>query len=266
LSEPARNMGDFDPAIHRALTRSARHALKLVARIEAAVRRPFGPDAPAFADQGLWGGSRDQPLGRFPFTLSGVALGVAADHLRSYVRLMEVGPFPIYSLLTLVRTPLETAALCRWLVDPTVPPRERVARGVAAQLEDYRQRRSFEQAIGAGPQTEGSSGSERYADLLQDRADASIDAVVVPAWSALISMFGPRDLDKDASWAYRLASAFAHGYAWSSLATKLGEGTRTAPGILRGPVSAHEGVVLIVGERAIKATELAAADFERYVG
>jgi hypothetical protein len=259
--------GDFDPSIHRALTRLAARALQLVDRVGSAMMEELGPDAPAFADQGLPVGSTDLPLGRFPLTLAGAALSVAADHVRTFVRVMEVGPFPIYALMTLLRTPLEAAALSRWLLEPGASPTARVSRGIAAQLEDYRQRRAFELAIGrSSPPASGALAADRYAELVIARDAAKLPGLAVPRWAAVISEFGPVDDGRDASWSYRMASAFAHGFAWAALAANLGEGTPIAPGIQKGLISANEGSVLIVAERAVRAVELAVSDFEWYIG
>jgi hypothetical protein len=180
---------------------------------------------------------------------------------------MEVGPFPIYSLMTLLRTPLETSALARWLLDPRASSTERVARGIAAQLEDYRQRREFETAVHrTTPPASGATARDRYAQLEAARSASKLPKISVPKWTGLITDFGPIDDGRDASWSYRMASAFAHGFAWAALATNLGQGIAVGPGIQKGPISANEGVVLIVAERAIRAVTQATTEFEWYIG
>ncbi len=59
------------------------------------------------------------------------------------------GLIPTDAPITLFRAALEGAVMTRWLVDPRPVPRERVGRGVAAQLKDYDKRRKFEAAAHA---------------------------------------------------------------------------------------------------------------------
>jgi len=258
--------GDLDPAIREALVREAGALLELARRCGAATSRDAGRGSLALEDRRFAPGPEKRPLGRHPLTLATTALSVAADHLRTWVIVMRVGPMPIYGAYTLLRAAIETAALCRWLVDPSETSEERVARGVAALLEDYRQRRSFEVSFhAAGSRTSGKSGAERYAELVADRDAALIRCIVVPSATDMLLAYGPPDESRGRDWPYRLASSFAHGYSWSLLASTIGEGVPSAEGLSLGRISASEGVLLLIASKTREGVELAVADLETYM-
>lgn len=261
-----RPRGDLEAAIREALGREAALMLELVPRCEAAIGRDAGRGSLAVADRSWAPEPSERPLGRHPLTLGSTALAVAGDHLRTWVLVMRVGPMPIYAAYTLLRAAIETAALCRWLVDPSETSEERVARGAAALLEDHRQRQSFEGSFGAaGERTSGKSGADRYTEHVADRDAAGIRRIEVPGATKMLLDYGPPDDAHGRDWPYRLASAFAHGHSWSLLVSTLGEGMPVAGGIRRGRVSASEGAQLLIATKAREGVELAVADLEAYM-
>lgn len=244
--------------------------LKLADRCNAAGGRDAGRGSHALADRRAAPGPADRPLGRHPLILATIALNVAADHLRTWVTVMRVGPMPTYSGYTLLRGAIETAALSRWLVDPDLTPAERVARGVAALLEDYRQRRTFEAAFGSPDErTSGKSGAGRLAELITDRDTAAIPVLQVPGASDMLLRYGPVDVDDDKprgrDWPYRVASAFAHGLSWSLLVSELGQAAMVGDAIRVGRVSVNEGLLWLVAQKSADGVELAVEDLEAYM-
>jgi len=118
-----------------------------------------------------------RPLGRFVHELAHAALSVSVDHLLGLQAMLR-SAHPVYSHMTLLRGALETACLGRWLLDPSASSAERVTRGVAAQVEDFDQRRKFEAAasIDRLPRpSPGRSGAQR-----RDEVEAQRDANGIP--------------------------------------------------------------------------------------
>lgn len=271
-------MDDLDPAILKALTHAVTRIDALVTRCEAVTAANPRPGSRASIDQAIshpGPKTPEIPHGRFPLMLATTAVGVAADHLRTFAGVLRAGSLPMYASLTLLRTALETAAFCRWLVDPALSPEERVARGIAAQLDDYDERGKFEDAFAPKEPRSGGlpaivarewrSGAERLAELAADLESPKAVAKLFDGPTAMVRDYGPPDDRRDPSWSYRLASAFSHGKTWALLAMTLGKSTQIAPGVRRGPVSANEGVVLVIAGRAIAGVDLALTDLERYI-
>jgi hypothetical protein len=233
-------------------------------RDEAVVRaNAKGPGSPAELD------GRHE-LGRFVWELAPVSLGVAGDHLETWRLLIEdAHRQPGWAHLTLLRGAIENASFCRWLVEPTATSFERVRRGVAAQLNDWDERRKFEVASRADrlPRTgEGRTGRERVDELLGLRRAHGVAELQVPDFITLCATYAVAgDLGGNA--VYGLASAFAHGKQWTLLVSEseLPEGAHpNEPGPRR--VAASDVVSVGVTRCAVRTFEAAVADFERYAG
>ena len=68
-------------------------------------------------------------LGRFVWEIASQSLGVAGDHLEAWRRLIEEAHTqPGWAHMTLLRGAIESASLCRWLIDPTAKYRRAWAR------------------------------------------------------------------------------------------------------------------------------------------
>jgi hypothetical protein len=197
-------------------------------------------------------------------------LGVAGDHLETWRLLIEdAHRQPGWAHLTLLRGAIENASFCRWLVEPTATSFERVRRGVAAQLNDWDERRKFEVASRADrlPRTgEGRTGRERVDELLGLRRAHGVAELQVPDFITLCATYAVAgDLGGNA--VYGLASAFAHGKQWTLLVSEseLPEGAHpNEPGPRR--VAASDVVSVGVTRCAVRTFEAAVADFERYAG
>jgi hypothetical protein len=162
-------------------------------------------------------------LGRFVWEIASQSLGVAGDHLDAWRGLIEEAHTqPGWAHMTLLRGAIESASLCRWLIDPAATSAQRVQRGVAAQLRDWDERQKFEQASGADklPRTgEARTGRQRVNELVEARRANGVPEMSVPTFVKLCDGYaiagGPGG---DAL--YRLGSVFAHGMQWTLLVSE----------------------------------------------
>jgi len=99
--------------------------------------------------------------------LAQTCIRAALDHLVAWRHLQfKAGIMPMYAHMSLLRTAHEAALLAEWLMDPVIDDDTRRARGIAVQLEDYDERRKFEDSTG-GPRMplQGKNAAGRIADL-----------------------------------------------------------------------------------------------------
>src|SRR5829696_7116127 len=102
-------------------------------------------------------------------SLAATAMAAALDHLRAWRTLLKAGVMPSYAHMSLLRTAHESALLAYWLVEPGLDPDTRRARGIAAQRDDYEERRKFEASAGVTtPPSEGKLAEGRLADLMKE--------------------------------------------------------------------------------------------------
>lgn len=155
------------------------------------------------------------------------AIRAALDHLRSWRTLLNAGEVPTYAHLSLIRTAHEAAFVALWLADPAIDSDTRRARGIAAQADDYDERRKAEEAIGLMvAQPPGRLAADRLADLMsaadslglvsQNRRGQPILAVTLPPAVELFDLYEPvsRPTAKG-QFFYRLYSAYAHAKQWA---------------------------------------------------
>lgn len=206
---------------------------------------------------------------RWVILSANMALGVASDHLTAWKLVVDSRVIPIYSPMTLLRAALEAAILCRWLVDPRPDPLERVARGVAAQVADYDERRKWEATIGAPderPPGAGKSGASRLADLVAARDADGIPVLALPGATDLAKSFGAPGY-RDVSGFYRLMSAFAHAKPWALHATSLGPSAAlSTAGLQGGRVTSSDHVLVGATNMVAGVVETAVMDVEAYLG
>lgn len=226
-------------------------------RLEAATRVPPSLGSLQAADHGY-------PDARFVSLHASQALFSAIDHLNTWRLLVDrpgVAFIPILAHLTLLRGAIEGALRCRWLVDPAIDSRTRVARGYAAKRDDYLERGRFEtsskKSEAALARTGGLSAAQRVAELDATRDAAGIPSVGFKDTTALAIHYGWE------RW-FRLASAAAHGKEWALVGTDIDSSEPVSPGVLGGPVSASNEVALGLTLVAARLVEAALAQFEAY--
>lgn len=217
------------------------------------------------------------PHARWVIVSANMAVGVAADHLFAWKLIADGRLIPVYAPMTLLRTALEGAVLTRWLVDPRPGALERVSRGVAAQLDDYEERRKFEASARSHAKAEGlpepppptdpaKSAVDRFAELTAARDAAGIPAIRQPGPTYLMTRFGAPDY-RDVSWLYRLVSAFAHAKPWALHGTTLGPTSPSGtPGMQGGQVTASDNIIIGTTDLVAGIVETAILDLESYLG
>jgi hypothetical protein len=85
----------------------------------------YRPDAVTLS---VAGRDKRLPFGICAGIFAGQSLAVAADHLRVWTQILDGHLIPVFAHMTLIRSALEGAIRCRWLVDPKVDGAERAAR------------------------------------------------------------------------------------------------------------------------------------------
>lgn len=215
----------------------------------------------------LGAGDLRMPHSRFVGVFAIQAAAVAIDHLTAWQLLVHGATHPIFSQMTLIRGGMEGAATCRWLVDKAVGREERIARGVAAALEDFNQLRKFEESVGiSGTSPDGAtSASQWIQELSEERDRANIQAMPYPNMVWLMEHYGRPEVG-DSVWLYRLLSAFAHAKQWALSATDQTprEVRRSIEGVAAGRVVASDQIVLYATAAAFDHVDIALDELREY--
>lgn len=205
----------------------------------------------------------DVPDGRFVFIHGSQALATALDHLAAWRLLVEGGTFPIQAQMTLLRAALEACLRARWLLDGLVGASVRVARGYAAKLDDFRERRRWEGAP-RSPYDDDErprrrptwrAASQRLDDLDRQRRRAGVP---VEAYADATSLARAYGLER---W-FRRASAAAHGKEWVLGDAQIDERGDAGPGVRQGLVSANDRLLLQLTSITLEILGEAIADLE----
>lgn len=187
-------------------------------RLDVALTTEPVPGSAAAAELTDW-------LAAFAHDLAAVSLRAALDHLVTWQRVYAAGFRPTYAHLSLIRTAHEGAWLAYWLMEPGVDSAARLARGVAAQCDDYHERRKVEEAIGLSSVTPPAKlAVDRLADLMVEATSRGLtrpnkkgDPILsTPLLSAveLFDKYEPVGKSRG-SYLYRLLSGYAHGKQWA---------------------------------------------------
>jgi hypothetical protein len=176
-----------------------------------------------------------------------VALTNGLDHLYAWARLFRAGDAPsdappdpnrLYVLLptfahmTLLRSTVEGTATARWLVEASVDPRVRIARGIGAQLDDLRERGKIE-ALPKPPGAPASAAGSTFRPAsvriqnLENRAAAAGLCPLRIGRTDVAARFGPGE------GLYRMLCAFAHGGMAIPLSSSQGQAGDADVGGLR---------------------------------
>lgn len=194
---------DFEGRIRSILLPTAAWYERVLALRDAAPE----PSSPYLADA-------QEPLSRYVRQGASAALTAAMDHLFYWASLfLEAGRQPGAAHFTLMRGALEGAAINRWILDPSVHGRVRIARGVGHYLEDLRERRIIEDLAErarhkGGDDTsedwhQGKPARERIPELEEEAAVVGLNPIRATR-TELVDKHGPGET------VYRIACAFAH--------------------------------------------------------
>ncbi len=194
---------------------------------------------------------------------AGTSIHSALDHLMAWRQIVWSGLIPVLAHWVLARTIVECAERTLWLIDPSIATSDRVARGIAARLEDQEERRKFERLQTAEdlrarrPET-FRTAEERKVEI---KAKAVADGIPVIGYKDNTALLRDAGLE----WLYRLASGYAHGFEWNSVgSTMVPVPGVSGPGMAGGIMSANDdilaGVAAIAESRARRAVEA----LERY--
>jgi hypothetical protein len=201
------------------------------------------------------------------------SMRVAIDHLVTWREIYAGGIQPTFAHLTLIRTAHETAWLAHWLMEPGIDHSTRLARGVAAQCDDYDERRKFEEAVGAAPAVPpAKSAADRLADLMTEatsrgltRLNKNGDPILSTTLPSIVALFDRYEPDRRGrgSSVYRVLSGSAHGKQWATVqniqaSSSLGEDNRALVLVDANPVAA-----MAATQRAVNAMQRALDAFIR---
>jgi hypothetical protein len=191
-------------------------------RLDDLVVRPDPPGSAAQLDKG-------DKLGAMAYDLAATYLRAALDHVHAWRALFQTRVIPSFAQISLLRTAHEAALIAFWLMEPGVASNERRARGVAAQLADYDERRKLEEEMGViSVPPPARTGAQRHAELLTvaeqqglTRRNTKGKPVLLVAFPSTVELFAryepvPKDTKiKSGACLYRLYSGFAHGKQWA---------------------------------------------------
>lgn len=201
------------------------------------------------------------PLGELVWVQALQLWVVAADHAIAWHDLLtRAGLQPFRAHGTLLRGCLESAVVCRWLVDPSADQNTRLGRAVGLQLDDFVERGKFEAATGSAdrePVGSAARAKERVAELRKDAEDAGVKPIKPMGYVDLFDRYSV------GGWLYRLLSAFAHGKQWALLASDRSR-LRSVGGFIQGQVTASDDVSIAATRFGMDALEAGLADLERY--
>jgi hypothetical protein len=216
------------------------------------------------ADGSVAAGDVTRPEGHRIWIVANQMWASAVEHAMAWHQLLIKAKYiPRSAHYTLLRGTFEGVVTCRYAIDQTVSQSMRVSRACALQLEDWRQRKNFEEDSGIKtPPSPAKTASERIDDLRKAMKANGIAEVTLPKMIQLFESHG------DGSWLYRVLSAHAHGLEWSFLTGQMtpAEDPSPIPGSGAGIISASETLTLQMTELAVMRLEKSFAELRRFAG
>ena len=251
---------DNEDSIHRRLGEALRPTLALHEQLAALRDVALPPDSPAMVD------SNAVPFGQLVRSHAMTAATNGVDHLVAWGALYIQGRWaPTFAHMTLLRGSLEGCSTARWLVDPAVDSRVRIARGVGAQLADLAERAKIENLPRKTPpaprQPNFRPASERIHRLEEAAAAAGICPLRI-GHTDVVARFGPGEAS------YRLVCSYAHaGMALTMATSDLEVADENDPDGLRvARLTANPQLSLDMTELAIANASRAVREIYAYVG
>jgi hypothetical protein len=256
------------PAVVNALLHELRQVDNLSARLHVLVLQPAPPRSPASVETN----DKLQAMGH---DLAATYLAAALDHVHAWRTLLHAGKVPSYAHFSLLRTAHESALIALWLLEPGLSADERRARGVAAQLADYEERRKLEEdmMVSAVPPP-AQTAAQRQAHLLTlakqhglTRPNKKGEAVLttpMPSTVELFTRFEPvsRHPKAKGSYLYRFYSGYAHAKQWALTQGAQRMAPFDAAGRTVALVPGNDEATLAATQRTMNAIERAMVAYE----
>jgi len=205
------------------------------------------------------------------------ALGAADDLIETWRQVHLANIRPATGHVVLLRTVLETTTLTRWLVDLSIPSRERVRRGILAHLADCDERARFEAvlfdrtSITLTPPAKW--GQERVEELLAECREREFPVTnrngepLRPASATERCRLYAHAPGFGGEAAYRVSSAFADGQQWTLpfLTRELHPEMSTPTDAVITKVTFHPGVMAVATYWGVMTFATALNDLVRYI-
>lgn len=214
-------MEQMAPAVQQALMVNLGRLDELTKRLDIALTTPPANSSPASTELA-------DETKAYAYDLAAVNLRAAIDHLLTWRLLLQAGVMPTYAHMSLIRTAQESALLAYWLMEPGVASGTRHARGIAAQADDYEERRKFEESVGAkppAPPSKAKLAKDRLAALMAKAAQLGMTKpnkngdpalrITAPATVELFDLYVPTGTAAKGQAYYRLYSGYAHAKQWA---------------------------------------------------
>jgi hypothetical protein len=161
----------LSPDVQQSLMGAFARIDQLSKRLDVAIINPPAPGSAAELETA----NKSQA---YAYNIAATTLQSAVDHLRAWRKLVEAGLVPMYAHMSLLRTAFESALLAYWLFEPGIDAIARHARAIAAQAEEYDERRKFEESWGrTTPPAGGKLAVDRLADLVNGAAQLGFTQV-----------------------------------------------------------------------------------------
>jgi hypothetical protein len=220
LAQPGQTVlsTNWTPQLLATLNKDFERVRELWQRFDVAVTTSAATSSASAVEHG------DQ-LTAFAHDLAAASLRAVIDHLVTWQRVISSGFSPTYAHLSLIRTAHESAWLAYWLMEPGIDAATRLARGVAAQRDDYDERRKIEEALG-GPryQPPAKNAADRLSDLMTEAAARGLtrlnkknQPMLITTLLSAVELFDKYEVVANGrgSYLYRLYSGYAHGKQWA---------------------------------------------------
>jgi hypothetical protein len=256
-------------AVANALVQDLHRLDDLWKRLDVLVLQPAHPGTPADVE-------KSDKLGAMAYDLAATYLSAALDHMRAWRTLLHAGEVPTYAHFSLLRTAHESALIALWLLGPGLLADERRARGLAAQMADYEEKRKLQvdMAVMTVPPP-AQTAAQRQAHLLKLAKQQGLtqpnkkgkDVLLIPMPNAmeLFTQFEPMRKDSKArgSYLYRFYSGYAHAKQWALTLGAQRMAPFDATGRTLALVSSNDEAMVAATHRAINAIERAVVAYEQ---
>jgi hypothetical protein len=206
-----------------------------------------------------------EPLGELIRASAVVAMTNSLDHLLAWATLYLRGKLaPTFAHMTLLRGAVEGASTARWLVEPAVARRVRIAGGTGAELVDLAEVNKIQRLprrTAAPPRTSGRPAAARIREL-EDAAAATGICPLRIGHTDAVARYGAGEFS------YRLLCAFAHGGTAIPLAMSLLDVSKTddADTLRSGLMEADDQVALDMTEIVMRTVLTALREVYAYHG